>query len=499
MKRAGTEFAEVFSEEFAAFRTDADALLLCNYQELETQNFGGEQFLFVTHSEEIDCLLYEVDPKTQDSEKYYQADKIIGFPWCGISKDPVINSIFSEEESGYQWIVTAILSNDPIKAYTQCACTRFYGTEGSNIAFKFNSESLVDSLSGSEVLPGSLINSDSITEVINNSDSYAGKFIDNESSSEIYITSELFTGRLLNSTSNTAADNSSQLFAGKIANAESGAGSVNNSTSYTGMVIDADSITQSIVESSLNQGVTIAGDSSAESSNISFVLVGILAESDSDTASFNISDVEIEGELVEEDDFTGEDGSDPVYWDVESDDPEATSLIYNNKLRHTIPSSTPFYTGVSSKFIGAVFPGDGIWSIQIDFEIIQYWFSTQNIAPVNFMVRPSDGTPGYHGISILCKYNEYPYLTVVSRSSVSGEGNDNNVSAPVSGTLQISASGGDLTLSYPGISWSVLLTDELDPTKNYSVFLTTNRTNAIAAGDPNIITDYDNFTSTGGQ
>lgn len=214
------------------------------------------------------------------------------------------------------------------------------------------------------------------------------------------------------------------------------------------------------------------------------------------------SEYEFEGdepvEIIEEDDFTGDDGTAPVNWDVTAGDPGNTSLINNNKLRHVVPNSAPNGTGVSSSFSGAVYPGNGTWAVQIDFDIVGHWFSTQSASPLNFLVTPTDASPGYHGISIFCHYDEYPQLTIEKRSSVSGNGNANNVSDPVSGTLQISANSGDLVVAYPDIGWSVSLPGELDAGKNYKVTISTNRANSVAAGDPSMITDYDNFTSTGG-
>ena len=133
MKRAGTKQAELLSKKWplirkATARAQNAGLVLCRYCEYTQTEFDGELFLSVTHQEEIDCLLYEVDPKTVDAEKYHEADNLIGFPWCDISKNPQINAFFEEIQSGNRWIVTGILSDDPIKAFTQCACTRWYDT-----------------------------------------------------------------------------------------------------------------------------------------------------------------------------------------------------------------------------------------------------------------------------------------------------------------------------------------------------------------------------------
>lgn len=133
MKRAGTKQAELLSKKWpiirkATAKAQNAGLVLCRYCEYTQTEFGGELFLSVTHQEEIDCLLYEVDPKTVDTEKYHEADKLIGFPWCDISKNPQINAFFEEIQSGDRWIITGVLSEDPIKAFTQCACTRWYDT-----------------------------------------------------------------------------------------------------------------------------------------------------------------------------------------------------------------------------------------------------------------------------------------------------------------------------------------------------------------------------------
>lgn len=130
-RRAGTKQAELLSKKWpiirkATAKAQAAGLVLCRYIEFDEVKLHSEDFLSVTHSEEIDCILYEPSPKSIDTEKYYQADKIIGFPWCDISKNPIINAIFQETKSGHKWIITAILSDDPIKAFAQCACTRWY-------------------------------------------------------------------------------------------------------------------------------------------------------------------------------------------------------------------------------------------------------------------------------------------------------------------------------------------------------------------------------------
>jgi hypothetical protein len=132
-RRAGTKQAELLSKKWPIIRKATAkglnaGLTLCRYCEYTQIEFGGELFLSATHQEEIDCLLYEVDPKTVDTEKYHEADKLIGFPWCDISKNPQINAFFEEIQSGDRWIITGILSDDPIKAFTQCACTRWYDT-----------------------------------------------------------------------------------------------------------------------------------------------------------------------------------------------------------------------------------------------------------------------------------------------------------------------------------------------------------------------------------
>lgn len=133
MKRAGTKQAELLSKKWPLIRrvtakAQNAGLVLCRYCEYTQTEFGGELFLSVTHQEEIDCLLYEVDPKTVDAEKYHEADKLIGFPWCDISKNPGIGYFFEEIQSGDRWQITGVLSDDPIKAFTQCACTRWYDT-----------------------------------------------------------------------------------------------------------------------------------------------------------------------------------------------------------------------------------------------------------------------------------------------------------------------------------------------------------------------------------
>lgn len=133
MKRSGTEYAELFAESFVEFRESGDALILCKYTEALPKIFDSIEYLLANLVEEIDCLISEAD-KSVDSERYHQADKIIGFPWCDISKDPIINGFFEEIESGNRWIVTSILSNDPIKAYTQCVCTRLYDNKPIAIA-----------------------------------------------------------------------------------------------------------------------------------------------------------------------------------------------------------------------------------------------------------------------------------------------------------------------------------------------------------------------------
>jgi hypothetical protein len=132
-RRPGTKQAELLSKKWpiirkATAKAQAAGLVLCRYVEFSLLEAGGESFLVATKSEEIDCLLYEVDPKSVDAERYHEADKLIGFPWCDISDDPQINAIFEEIQSGDRWIITGVLSDDPIKAFAQCACTRWYDT-----------------------------------------------------------------------------------------------------------------------------------------------------------------------------------------------------------------------------------------------------------------------------------------------------------------------------------------------------------------------------------
>jgi hypothetical protein len=128
MRRAGTKYAQLVAKKWPLARKKGDALTLCRYVEFAKQDIAGTQTLVVTHEEELDCLLYEVDPKSVDWEKYHEADKLIGFPWCDISRDPLINAMFVEQISGRRWLITGVLSNDPIKALTQCACTRWHDT-----------------------------------------------------------------------------------------------------------------------------------------------------------------------------------------------------------------------------------------------------------------------------------------------------------------------------------------------------------------------------------
>ena len=130
-RRPGTKQAELLSKKWpiirkATAKAQAAGLTLCRYLEFTLVEAGGESFLAVTFSEEIDCLLYEVDPKSVDAEKYHHADKLIGFPWCDISSNPQINAVFEDIQSGDRWIITGVLSDDPIKAFAQCACTRWY-------------------------------------------------------------------------------------------------------------------------------------------------------------------------------------------------------------------------------------------------------------------------------------------------------------------------------------------------------------------------------------
>jgi hypothetical protein len=128
MRRAGTKYARLVAKNWPIARKKGDALTLCRYVEFARQEIAGQQILAVTHEEELDCLLYEVDPKSVDREKYHEADKLIGFPWSNISHDPLINAMFVEQISGRRWLITGVLSNDPIKALTQCACTQWYDT-----------------------------------------------------------------------------------------------------------------------------------------------------------------------------------------------------------------------------------------------------------------------------------------------------------------------------------------------------------------------------------
>ena len=132
-RRPGTKQAELLSKKWpiirkATAKAQAAGLVLCRYVEFSLLEAGGESFLVSTKSEEIDCLLYEVDPKSVDTERYHEADKLIGFPWCDISDDPQVNAVFEEVQSGDRWIITGVLSDDPIKAFVQCACTRWYDT-----------------------------------------------------------------------------------------------------------------------------------------------------------------------------------------------------------------------------------------------------------------------------------------------------------------------------------------------------------------------------------
>jgi hypothetical protein len=126
MRRAGTKYARLVAKKWPLARKKGDALTLCRYVEFARQEIAGQQILIVTHEEELDCLLYEVDPKSVDLERYHEADKLIGFPWVDISRDPLINAIFIEQASGRRWLITGVLSNDPIKALTQCACTQWH-------------------------------------------------------------------------------------------------------------------------------------------------------------------------------------------------------------------------------------------------------------------------------------------------------------------------------------------------------------------------------------
>ena len=133
-RRPGTKQAELLSKKWpiirkATAKAQAAGLVLCRYVEFSLLEAGGESFLVSTKSEEIDCLIYEVDKKgIIDTERYHEADKLIGFPWCDISDDPQINAVFEEVQSGDRWIITGVLSDDPIKAFVQCACTRWYDT-----------------------------------------------------------------------------------------------------------------------------------------------------------------------------------------------------------------------------------------------------------------------------------------------------------------------------------------------------------------------------------
>jgi len=117
-KRDGTKYAELISKKWPLVRSKGGALILCQYHEVEAQYKEERRILDIKYTEEIDCIFYEVDPKNIDDEKYHQIDKLIGFPWCDISKDPVIDSIFVDEELK-KWVVVGILSADPIKGYIE--------------------------------------------------------------------------------------------------------------------------------------------------------------------------------------------------------------------------------------------------------------------------------------------------------------------------------------------------------------------------------------------
>lgn len=119
-KRDGSRYAELISEKWPLVRSKGDALNLCRYNEVTADYIGERRVLSVTHTEEIDCIFYEVDPKNIDNEKYNQIDKLVGFPWCDISKDPEIDSIFIDDDS-IKWVTTGILSSDPIKGYVELA------------------------------------------------------------------------------------------------------------------------------------------------------------------------------------------------------------------------------------------------------------------------------------------------------------------------------------------------------------------------------------------
>lgn len=156
MKRDGTKYAVLLSKKFTLFRTKGDALTLCDYIEADSVEIEEEKSLVVTHSEEVDLMLYEVQPKNIDDKKFYQADKIAGFPYVDISKDPVVNSFFVEKDTGKKWIVIKALSSDPIDSFSQVGLKRYYGQE--SVLISINTEESSTPTDEYQLLTSDMIN-----------------------------------------------------------------------------------------------------------------------------------------------------------------------------------------------------------------------------------------------------------------------------------------------------------------------------------------------------
>jgi hypothetical protein len=199
------------------------------------------------------------------------------------------------------------------------------------------------------------------------------------------------------------------------------------------------------------------------------------------------------------DEFNGPNGSLPANWNVyEEYYPDTSGRIQSNQLRNDILTAAPANSLIREKLDLYTFNGDEDWSIEIDFNIINYFFGMQKVQIIHFFFMPTSGAPGYHGITIEADYDNYPDLTIFSRTYSAGYGNEYSP-APTSGTLKIENSSGNLILSYDtggGFGWGggppVTLPNELDSI-NYTLYLTTQ----TASIQGRVTIDLDNFVING--
>jgi hypothetical protein len=194
-------------------------------------------------------------------------------------------------------------------------------------------------------------------------------------------------------------------------------------------------------------------------------------------------------------DFIGTNGSKPDGWSIWESGAGVSGSIQDNKLRHLILDTAARGSTVGSDLTAYTFEGGSDWVLNLDYNIINYFLSLDTMEIIRFRVVGSNGKWGGISVNVGYDVNYVPELSILTRDSIRGFGNERTPVA-ATGVLTIEGSSGNLILSYNS-GWGggspIVFSDILDSGIIYTLSLST----SIGGTKGEETVDFDSFTLIG--